>query len=98
MKERTDWNEPKLLLVQGDFSGIQDFIFTTGGETQRRAAKLDFSLPESADSPLWNGYARRHINAFVPRFVEKNVWDAEKYQGIETAEEFERRPNEIKTP
>ncbi|HXH02916.1 MAG TPA: type III-A CRISPR-associated protein Cas10/Csm1 [Candidatus Competibacteraceae bacterium] len=40
MKERTDWDEPKLLLVQGDFSGIQDFIFATGGETQRRAAKL----------------------------------------------------------
>lgn len=34
------WNEPKFLLVQGDFWGIQDFIFATGGETQRQAAKL----------------------------------------------------------
>jgi CRISPR-associated protein Csm1 len=40
MKERADWNESKLILIQGDFSGIQDFIFATGGETQRRAAKL----------------------------------------------------------
>jgi CRISPR-associated protein Csm1 len=34
------WSEPKFLLVQGDFWGIQDFIFATGGETQRQAAKL----------------------------------------------------------
>ena len=37
---RPDWNEQKLLLVQGDFFGIQDFIFATGGETRKRAAKL----------------------------------------------------------
>ncbi|MEA3274998.1 MAG: type III-A CRISPR-associated protein Cas10/Csm1 [Pseudomonadota bacterium] len=37
---RPDWDEQKLLLIQGDFFGIQDFIFATGGETQRRAAKL----------------------------------------------------------
>lgn len=40
LAERADWNEPKFLLVQGDCFGIQDFIFATGGETQRRAAKL----------------------------------------------------------
>ena len=40
IKNRDDWNEKKLLLVQGDFFGIQDFIFATGGETQKRAAKL----------------------------------------------------------
>jgi CRISPR-associated protein Csm1 len=34
------WDEKKLLLVQGDFFGIQDFIFAHGGETQRNAAKL----------------------------------------------------------
>jgi CRISPR-associated protein Csm1 len=37
---RPDWDEQKLLLVQGDFFGIQEFLFATGGETQRRAAKL----------------------------------------------------------
>ncbi|MGK2925607.1 MAG: type III-A CRISPR-associated protein Cas10/Csm1 [Lysobacterales bacterium] len=40
LRQRTDWSEQKFLLVQGDFSGIQDFIFASGGETQRRAAKL----------------------------------------------------------
>ncbi|TVR57855.1 MAG: type III-A CRISPR-associated protein Cas10/Csm1, partial [Candidatus Competibacteraceae bacterium] len=35
-----DWNEQKFLLIQGDCFGIQDFIFATGGETQKRAAKL----------------------------------------------------------
>lgn len=37
---RADWDAQKLLLIQGDLFGIQDFIFATGGETQRRAAKL----------------------------------------------------------
>ena len=40
LRLRADWDEDKFLLVQGDFSGIQDFIFATGGETQKRAAKL----------------------------------------------------------
>ncbi|GAB4415570.1 MAG: type III-A CRISPR-associated protein Cas10/Csm1 [Sideroxydans sp.] len=40
LKEHSDWQEEKFLLVQGDFSGIQDFIFAEGGETQRRAARL----------------------------------------------------------
>lgn len=57
----------------------------------------DFSLPEGFDAPLWNGYARRHINAYVPRFGAMNAWEAGRYQGIESAEEFEPHPDEIKT-
>lgn len=34
------WTESKFLLVQGDFFGVQDFIFAEGGQTQKRAAKL----------------------------------------------------------
>ncbi|WP_374088517.1 type III-A CRISPR-associated protein Cas10/Csm1 [Methylomicrobium lacus] len=34
------WGENKFLLIQGDFFGIQDFIFASGGETGKRAAKL----------------------------------------------------------
>jgi CRISPR-associated protein Csm1 len=30
----------KFLLVQGNFSGIQDFIFSSGGQTQKQAARL----------------------------------------------------------
>lgn len=37
---KTDWQTDKFLLVQGDFFGIQDFIFATGGETQKHAHKL----------------------------------------------------------
>ncbi|MCG3168244.1 MAG: type III-A CRISPR-associated protein Cas10/Csm1 [Rhodocyclaceae bacterium] len=40
LKEHGDWSEEKFLLVQGDFSGIQDFIFAEGGQTQARAARL----------------------------------------------------------
>lgn len=34
------WGETKFLLVQGDFFGIQDFIFAEGGQTQKHAHKL----------------------------------------------------------
>ncbi|MDF1584353.1 MAG: type III-A CRISPR-associated protein Cas10/Csm1 [Methyloprofundus sp.] len=40
MRERLDWNEEKLLLIQGDFFGIQDFIFAQGGDSTKKAAKL----------------------------------------------------------
>jgi CRISPR-associated protein Csm1 len=40
MRERTDYAEPKFLLVQGDFFGIQNFLFAAGGETRKQAAKL----------------------------------------------------------
>lgn len=40
LKDHSDWATEKFLLVQGDFSGIQDFIFAEGSETQRRAARL----------------------------------------------------------
>ena len=40
LRNRDDWDEAKILLIQGDFFGIQNFIFATGGETQKRAAKL----------------------------------------------------------
>ncbi|MGR9046368.1 MAG: type III-A CRISPR-associated protein Cas10/Csm1 [Gammaproteobacteria bacterium] len=39
-EQRSSWQEDKFLLVQGDFFGIQDFIFASGGETNKRAAKL----------------------------------------------------------
>lgn len=37
---REGWAEDKILLVQGDFFGIQDFIFAEGGATQKHAHKL----------------------------------------------------------
>lgn len=35
-----DWDEQKLLLIQGDFFGIQSFIFSSGSETTKNAARL----------------------------------------------------------
>ncbi len=43
----------------------------------------DFSLPASGDRPLWNGYARRPINAYVPRFGDVSAYDEERYKGLE---------------
>lgn len=40
MREHLDWNEEKLLLIQGDFFGIQNFIFAQGGDSTKKAAKL----------------------------------------------------------
>ena len=39
----------------------------------------DFSLPETLDAPLWHGYARRYINAYVPRFGDVDAWSRERY-------------------
>jgi len=39
-ERREDWGIEKFLLVQGDFFGIQDFIFAEGGATQKHAHKL----------------------------------------------------------
>jgi CRISPR-associated protein Csm1 len=40
MRNRDDWQENKLCLIQGDFFGIQDFIFAEGSQTNKSAAKL----------------------------------------------------------
>jgi CRISPR-associated protein Csm1 len=40
LKDRDDWGVQKLLLIQGDFFGIQDFIFAEGSQTNKAAAKL----------------------------------------------------------
>ena len=76
-----------------DASGKFGPLATSG--LLRRA--WDFSLPEDPDAPLWNGYSRRYINAYVARFGEMNSWDAERYSGIEKNGDFDPHPNEIKT-
>lgn len=45
----------------------------------------DFALPESGDKALWNGYARRNINAYIPRFDDQALSELElgKYQGVD---------------
>ncbi len=43
----------------------------------------DFSLPDSLDAPLWHGYARRQINAYIPRFGDLNTTEKDRYAGLE---------------
>lgn len=60
----------------------------------------DFSLPESPElgtRPLWKGYARRHINAYVARFGAVNDRDVDRYAGLEDAEGAKWRPGDIKS-
>lgn len=40
LRSRLDFDQNKFLIIQGDFFGIQDFIFATGGESRKQAAKL----------------------------------------------------------
>ncbi|MCF8210621.1 MAG: type III-A CRISPR-associated protein Cas10/Csm1 [Rhodoferax sp.] len=44
----------------------------------------DFSLPDNLTDTLWTGYARRFINAYVPRFTELDLQTQAKYRGIES--------------
>ena len=49
----------------------------------------DFSLPDNLDDPLWHGYARRFINAYVPRFTELDLQTQSKYRGLENEVEWD---------
>ena len=40
LKDRSDWDEKKFLLIQGDFFGIQNFIFSEGSQTNKKSAKI----------------------------------------------------------
>lgn len=40
IRDHADWNEEKILLIQGDFFGIQNFIFSEGSETNKHSAKI----------------------------------------------------------
>jgi CRISPR-associated protein Csm1 len=77
------------------FTGAEDASGKFGAEAQsgNLLRAWDFSLPQSADAPLWNGYARRAINAFVPKFGDTSGWDSERYKGLENLDDFEPHPN-----
>lgn len=57
----------------------------------------DFSLPENLTDPLWHGYARRYINAYVPRFDEADAWAGDKYGRWESEVDFEAAAGQGKT-
>ncbi len=43
----------------------------------------DYSLPKSEEAILFNGYARRNINAYVPEFGQLNEIEKSRYKGLE---------------
>ena len=57
----------------------------------------DFSMSDGADRPLWNGFARRYINGFIPCFETENAWESGKYDRIKADQEFDPRSGEPKT-
>lgn len=59
---------------------------------------IDFSLPKLADAPLWNGYARRNINAYVP-IVDEQAEQEEKqgkYDKVSEANKEQFKLDDIK--
>ena len=68
------------------------------GDIARRGQLLrcwDYSLPRLTDDSIWHGYARRAINAYVPRFSEND--DKEKYQPLPEEERNDRPTGQVKT-
>ena len=56
----------------------------------------DYSLPQENSTLLFNGYARRHINAYVPFMGDANAWEADRYSGLETdADRDARAPKSL---
>lgn len=43
----------------------------------------DFSLAQNTQQEIWNGYARRYINAYIPYFKETDKYEPEKYNVAE---------------
>ena len=46
----------------------------------------DFSIPETLDEPIWNGYARRYINGYVAKFSASDNYMSDKYKNVEQGE------------
>lgn len=67
------------------FTGTEDASGKFGPLARRGvlARCWDFSLPETMGAVLWNGYARRYINAYVPRFCDLDIRTQAKYKGLD---------------
>ena len=47
----------------------------------------DFSLPKDTNTPIWNGYARRYINAYMPFNEERKIVT---FEDIQTKDEGQK--------
>lgn len=57
----------------------------------------DFSLPVLDDTSVWHGYARRYINAYVPRFSAEDLLARDKYRAMEDENNPAPKQNAPKT-
>ncbi len=57
----------------------------------------DFSLPRLNAESVWNGYARRYINAYVPRFRDEDLLARDKYRAMEDENNPAPEKNKPKT-
>lgn len=99
VRQDTDLSGGKLTRLEVPVFGY-GIVFTQSEEVTGKFGALakdgslqrcwDFSLPENLDDTLWNGYARRFINAFVPRFSEDDAWASDKYQGYAEDVDFDK--------
>lgn len=55
-----------------------------------------FTTPENIESNVWNGYAHRYINAYIPYFKNSGKADNNKYSGIDESNICYQK-NSIKT-
>jgi CRISPR-associated protein Csm1 len=85
-------------LISLDFTPFEDGLKTDilgiyiGWKKEADILRLwDISLPKDFDTPLFNGQARRYINAYVPRFTEADTSNV-VYQGLD-----EPQPGALKT-
>ena len=57
--------------------------FGKAAEQEELRRCWDFSLPVLDDTSVWHGYARRYINAYVPRFSAEDLLARDKYRAME---------------
>jgi CRISPR-associated protein Csm1 len=68
------------------FTGDEDASGKFGAEVINGNLRrlFDFSLPETTEQVLWNGYARRAINGYVPKFSREDELDGFRYTNLPT--------------
>lgn len=57
--------------------------FSLPAKAQQIKRLWDFELPQNTQQAVWNGYARRYINAYIPYFGCDQSVDKEKYKNVE---------------
>ncbi|AMX03655.1 type III-A CRISPR-associated protein Cas10/Csm1 [Microbulbifer thermotolerans] len=76
------WEPVNNRTLDTDIFGYR-ITFADTGETGSDPVRLwDFSLPQDGEAPLWNGCARRFINAYVPRFELADIADLTRYEQL----------------